>query len=593
MRRFAFVLALTCVVSVGARQTARTDLPTGKGSIRGQVVDATSGAPVAGATVTVGIRYTSVSRSVQADAAGEFVVEHVPAGTLTVSARKDQSYSGGRYGQRSPDSMEQPFDLADGEHATGVELRLWRNAIVSGRVTDATGRGIPGVAVRSLRLGIVDGVRHLRAGVQGRTDAAGRYRIERIWPGTYGVAVVSTVADGYEQGGGASQAYAGYPTTFHPAAASPDAATLMNLIAGEEREGVDFTLTTSSLVSVAGTIEGLPAGARSPVVELRPAGHSDLETDIVIAGAVATSDGRFRFPRVRPGSYLLRTVVFPSAERVPGTRAATQTVSPGGMTMVFGSSDPSLPLAPLPAAPTLWGELPVTIPNGDVIGFTMTLRPAGRIRGRIEFEGTSPRPPAELLSRTAVAIMGVEGPRMGSLPVGRIEETGEFSTAGLPPGRYNLAVMAHGLIRMTGGWYSAWRQESVSAGGRAVGSVEVLDADVTGVIVRFSDSPGTELSGLVRDAAGRLQSDATIYVFPADRRHWVGGSLGPLREVRPGRTGRYTVSGLPPGEYLVAAVLDEATELWRDPAFLEKLSASAVRTTLTVSERKVVDVAVR
>jgi hypothetical protein len=63
--------------------------------------------------------------------------------------------------------------------------------------------------------------------------------------------------------------------------------------------------------------------------------------------------------------------------------------------------------------------------------------------------------------------------------------------------------------------------------------------------------------------------------------------------VRPGRTGRYVVSNLPPREYLIAAVVDEATELWRELAFLEMLSGSAVRATLAGAESKTVDLVVR
>ena len=589
--RLAIALALTGAASVGAWQPPQPPFPLGKGSIRGQVIDASSGAPVADATVSVRLQHAGASRSVQADAAGEFVIEQLPAGMLTLSARKGQAYSGGSYGQRSPDSAEQPFDLVDGEHATGVELRLWRNAVISGRVTDAAGRGIPGVAVQSLRLGIANGGRYLQAGVQARTDSTGRYRIERIWPGTYGVALVSTAADGYEQGGGASSGFAGYPTTFHPAASSTDDATLMDLGAGEEREGIDFTVTPSSMVSVAGTIEGFPAGARAPVVELCAGDSRTLATNVVIAKAVVKPDGRFKFPRVRPGSYVLRTVVFPSAVYTPGARAITQSVSANGFSMTSGSTDVPLPLAPLPPAPTLSGTLPVLIPNGDVIGLTMTLRPAGRIQGQVEFKGTSPRPPGEQLLRTMVAIMGADGRDLSNVPVARIEEDGRFSTAGLPPGRYALVPMTGYGLAQTGGWDPVWKQESMRIGDRGIGRIELQDADVTGVILTFSDSARpTELSGTVRDGAGRARPDATIYVFPTNRQDWAGGAP---REVRPGRTGRYVVSNLPPRDYFIAAVIDEATELWREVSFLEKLSASAVRATVSSGETRSLDLKVR
>ena len=565
-------------------------MPEGKGSIRGRVLDASSGAPIADATVTLAGQYTAVSRSVQANAGGEFLIDSVPTGVFALSARKDQSYSGGRYGQRTPDSTEQPFELADGEQASGVELRLWRNAVVSGKVTDDNGRGIPGVSVQSLRLDIANGVRHLRAGIQARTDATGRYRIERIWPGTYGVAVVSTQTDGYLQGGGASAAFAGYPTTFYPAAASIEGASLMELSAGEERGDIDFTVITGSLVSVAGTIEGVPPGARVPVIELHAGGTQALRTNLVMAKTTANADGRFRFPRVRPGAYVLRTVVFPLPERTAGGRTITQSVSQGGFGMAYGTSDTQMPLAPLPAAPTLWADLPVLIPNGDVAGLTVTLRPGGRIQGRVEFKGPSPLPTAEQLLRTPVMIMGVEGRDLANLPVGRIEADGRFSTAGLPPGRYGIVPMTGMFMHVSGGWDATWKPVGTRIGDQVVGSIEVQDADVTGVTITFSDSyRATEVTGLVRDASGRTRPDATIYIFPADVRDWMTSA----REVRPGRSGTFVISNLPPREYSIAAVIDEATELWREKAFLEKLSAFALRVTLVAGQTQTIDLTVR
>ena len=151
-------------------------------------------------------------------------------------------------------------------------------------------------------------------------------------------------------------------------------------------------------------------------------------------------------------------------------------------------------------------------------------------------------------------------------------------------------VMIGGFL-LGGQWDPAWRQESLRLGDRLVTSIEIQDQgkDVTGVVITFSDARPTELSGVVRDGAGRVRPDATIYAFPANRQDWPGAA----REVRPGRSGRFVISSLPPREYFLAAVTDEATELWREIAFLEKLSLSAARVTLAPSDTKVVNLSVR
>ena len=40
--------------------------------------------------------------------------------------------------------------------------------------------------------------------------------------------------------------------------------------------------------------------------------------------------------------------------------------------------------------------------------------------------------------------------------------------------------------------------------------------------------------------------------------------------------GQFSVSGLPPGDYRIAAVTDVETGVWYDPGFLEQLNAASI-----------------
>ena len=106
---------------------------------------------------------------------------------------------------------------------------------------------------------------------------------------------------------------------------------------------------------------GTSAGARSPVVELCAAESQTPATNVVIAKAAVKPDGRFRFQST---TGVLRA----SDGRVPGPGAYARFSAhhsnhlPEGFGMTSGSSDVPLPLAPPPAAPTLWGTLPVMVP---------------------------------------------------------------------------------------------------------------------------------------------------------------------------------------------------------------------------------------
>jgi hypothetical protein len=53
-----------------------------------------------------------------------------------------------------------------------------------------------------------------------------------------------------------------------------------------------------------------------------------------------------------------------------------------------------------------------------------------------------------------------------------------------------------------------------------------------------------------------------------------------VQAVRPATDGGYRAADLPPGDYFVAAVRRAAPDAWLDPAFLERLVATAVRVTV-------------
>ena len=87
----------------------------------------------------------------------------------------------------------------------------------------------------------------------------------------------------------------------------------------------------------------------------------------------------------------------------------------------------------------------------------------------------------------------------------------------------------------------------------------------------------TEIRGSVADSSGRASTNYVAVAFADDQRQWTSLSRR-VASVRPDQAGRFSIRGLPPGRYLVAAVDYFPTGQEKDPKVLERLRpvASAV-----------------
>ena len=141
------------------------------------------------------------------------------------------------------------------------------------------------------------------------------------------------------------------------------------------------------------------------------------------------------------------------------------------------------------------------------------------------------------------------------------------------------------------GVVESWTLKSAVANGR-----ETLDSglevkpneNVADAVLTFTDRP-TELSGTLQDATGRPASEYFIVLYPSDRAFWTAPSRR-IAQTRPASDGRFTIRGLPPGEYLLAAVTDAEPGEWMDPSFLTRLVPASIRVSLLEGQRKTQDI---
>jgi uncharacterized protein (DUF2141 family) len=168
------------------------------------------------------------------------------------------------------------------------------------------------------------------------------------------------------------------------------------------------------------------------------------------------------------------------------------------------------------------------------------------------------------------------------IPPGRIDESGAFKTYGLPPGKYFVRIGAP----------PGWSVKSITSEGRDVSEapIDLRAADLANVVITFTDRP-TKLTGVARTGEGYADPDALIVVFPADSSGWTDYGLNSrrMRSARTTKTGAYTVTGLPSGDYCVAAIKEDAYGQWQDPQVLEELSRRGTQIRLADGEEKTQD----
>jgi len=615
------------------QSTPQADQPPreGTGLILGRVVEAGSGRPIGSAAVTLagaGLAAADGGTRALSDSEGFFVFRRLPAGSFFINTTKP-GFLAGAYGRRRPDGTAHQLTLAEGQRLGDVTILMWRAAAISGVIVDESGEPICGVNVRAYSRTFVGGRPRLRMAGNGTTDDRGVYRIWTLAPGEYIIGVESTtaavpldVARAYQAGfessdparlalsrevslaGAMLAGYSGvragdmlvsgraalggwmpntggpfvYPTTFYPAAMGAAQARTIAVASGEDRGGVDIQLRPVPAVRVSGIATTPDGPAKNVAVRLTAAGAEVMAADLDVATTITDASGAFTFLGVPAGQYTVSMLQQPP----PPPRAATGTgtmIQVGNMTI--GTSFGTGPIAlQIPDGPTYFETIPLSVGAKDVSNVSLALRPAGRVTGRVEFDGAAPRPSAENLQRIRIVLEPARSTTTANRVIqGGVDADGQLKTPGVPAGRYYLRVL---------GVAAPWTFKSAIYQGRDVADspIDATGGDIAGVVLTFTDA-ASELSGSVT-TDGRPDPDATVLLFPTDVESWIDTGAMPrrLRAVRTTSTGTFSTRGLPAGNYYAVAVPDEFAADWQDPKYLESLVAAASQVRMDDGQNK-------
>ena len=543
---------MLCGIAQIPRDTAPS-VPSGTALITGVVVDGNA-VPIAGAQVVAGNQVLRTVRVVETDVNGRYTIDRLPPAAYILHATKAGLMTTAFGSSVSADPV--PIVLSDGERFEAT-IALPRVSAISGTILDE--HGSPAVAIVSFLIrrtayGRGSPLSKLR---EVESDRQGRYRLEGLPAGNYLVRAErpNTPVDVRLIEGGRERTVT-YLPVYYPGVSNSTAARPVSIEPGIERSGVDLQLQLVATTSFQGTLVDVSGNPLAGATTRLLGDDEGLERY-----GTASADGRFQFVGVPAGRYVL-------AARAASTEQ------------------------PREKRTVLWGSQELFVSPDAPVSPAIAFHAGADITGHVIFDGTSPisefrRLPAPLVQLLTVSgvfmrfnlpevVFGSDDPAASPRP---FKTTIRFD--GVPPGR----MLITGPPTLQG----VWSVRSAVMNGVDVSAIP-LDLGpgqrIDDLVVTLTDRP-TTLSGTIKNEIGDPVFAHTVVVFPADPRARWEAPGARIRMVRPDSRGKYTVPGLPAGDYLIglAREVNPARIVLAD--LLNSLETAAVRVRLVEAEETV------
>lgn len=522
--------------------------------VSGTILSA-SGEPVKKATVRLTLAEPSLDQrptnyAASANDGGKFTFEDVLPGNYTLLAAKT-GFLTNRYGARTPTSPSAIISVPDDINVEGLEVKLTPQGTVSGSVTNVDGEPVPHASMCLVQRVYQNGKRRL-VHSSATADSLGIYTFNNVSPGLYTVcAQTMENPPGLEPGMSDMM-------TYYPGVPYGETAPLFAVAPGEHVEGINIKLLRGRLYSVKGkvTFNGKLVTTPMSILVTNPPPASGGSWSCQVR------DGLFTMIDQSPGPHLMEVL--------------------GGMS---GSG--------------LVGKMTFDIVDSNV-EVVFPLQQATPVRGVLTAEGTdwqSQFNPGGASSGSQAATPDATGVASGTPPVvphptivlseidsdnvrttGRADDTGAFSLTPAMPGNYLLDVS--GLPK--GGYVKSVRYGAADTSqGLPIGSVgESLEIDIS--------MKGATVTGVLLDDKGQPLSGYVVSAWPSSPNPW-SGTHG-VKSTMSNQQGTFTISGLAPGTYYVAAFEEIDPGLRQFPGFLARFEGRAESVELTENAQSTVTV---
>jgi hypothetical protein len=496
-------------------------------TLEGVVTHAATKTPVRKAKVTLTPTGSeSPAASVETADDGKFVLKDVKPGRYRLSASK-AGHEATAYGARKPgEGIGQVLRVDAGAEITGLAIAMPKQGVIAGKVLDADNEPVGKALVMALADMYVNGkrVRLPRGTIPVLANDLGEYRIGELPPGKYIVCAMpfNWVQPQPPQADSKPASEEGNATTCFPSAPRMAESTQLEIRDGSEIPGIDVRMIRSKMVSVQGHVAGVPAGASAmTILNLTTKGFGPMGNAMHPRSLVMSSDGKFEFRQVPPGSYIIHSL------------------------------------------PTGLGNAPYVVKSSVEIGdqpvtdLTVPALVPFELKARVNAE------PGPTLKLPSIRVILTAADEISSaLAMGTANADGDLAIANTVPGRHKVNI---------GGLPQTHHVSEIRLGEQIVegDEVEIVNAAAP-LTISLAIGRG-EISGAVRNDKGETVPGATVALVPDPKRPFR------YRIARTDQNGVYRLPNLARGEYLLIALDSVEAGALEDEEFFKPLKPKARR----------------
>ncbi len=476
------------------------------------------------------------------DASGKFRIADIPPGRFRLTVERE-GYVRTEYGQRGPGRPGATLTLDPGQRLREMVFRLLDDGVITGRVTDEDGEPVVNGFVQTLRLSYQRGQKQFFPAGGAQTNDRGEYRLFGITPGRY---YVSATAGGQRGGPGGGRDFRVmsnddsqdevYAPTFYPGTTDPQNASALQVGPADEIAGIDISIAPQRAYRVRGRISLPPlAAASDPGQQQRRGGIQAMLMRQAAAGSytrafsqqadVDQDQGTFEFRAVLPGSYIIQVI------SVADRRATVH-------------------------------REPVEVGRSDLDGIHIVMNSGADLSGKLRLEGDAGINPQSIRVQLVPAAETFTGGTQAS-----VSTEYAFTLQGIPVSERHY-VSVQGLP-------PTFYLKSAKIGGEEVSESGLLMSGKSGSGLEIvMNANGGRIEGTVLDAESLPATAVTVVLVPSAKRR-----ANPMfyRTVLTDAQGKFSMQGIPPGEYKLFAWDDVDQGAWQDAEFLAPFEEKGTR----------------